>query len=137
MSGALRGFPCTSDWQRPSGPPSVKPAKSNSFPHNRLRVYPAGERVGTVDVVEYEWGTDAQHLLNGRNGAANASAAGGAGYGTVICADCVYAGTSVEPLLASLCEVGGYTVGWFAYPRVGRAAQQGGSTYRTACCAHR
>ena len=58
--------------------------------------------------MEYEWGTDARHLAAGRkgNGAGNASPARGAGYGVVVCADCVYAGTSVEPLLASLCEVG-------------------------------
>lgn len=64
-------------------------------------------------MVEYEWGTDARHLLTGRNSAGNASHAGGTGYGVVICADCVYAGASVEPLLASLCEVGGF-VGAFA-----------------------
>lgn len=69
-------------------------------PEAVLRVCPAGERTGTVDVVEYEWGTDVQHLLAGRN------SAGGSGYDVVVCADCVYAGASVEPLLASLCEVG-------------------------------
>eukprot|EP00903_Cladosiphon_okamuranus_P012218 g11458.t1 len=63
------------------------------------------EHVGKVDVVGYEWGTDAQHLLTDQNSAGNPSAAGITGYDVVICADCVYAGASVEPLLASLCEV--------------------------------
>lgn len=95
---------------------------------HRVCVCRAGEHIGTVDVVEYEWGTNAQHLLAGRNSAGNASAAGGTGYGVVICADCVYAGASVEPLLASLCEVGDHIdVFVRAYPSGRRDAAQGGS----------
>lgn len=95
-----------------------------SFSRNFSRVSPAGERTGTVEVVEYEWGADAQHLLAGRNSAGNANATGGTGYGVVICADCVYAGASVEPLLASLCEVGNFI--WCVCVRIQAA---GG-----ACC---
>lgn len=53
-----------------------------------------------MKVVEYDWGTDAQELLERRR-----VSSGGAGYDLVICADCVYARSSVEPLLASLCQV--------------------------------
>ena len=76
-------------------------------------------------MVEYEWGTGAQHLVTGRKGAGKAGAAVGTGYGVVICADCVYAGASVEPLLASLCEVGYFVIscGVFA-----------GISARWACC---
>lgn len=51
-------------------------------------------------MVEYDWGTDAQELLDRRR-----VSSGGIGYDLVICADCVYARSSVEPLLASLCQV--------------------------------
>lgn len=48
-------------------------------------------------MVEYDWGADAKELLAGRRRASNAP-----GYDVVICADCVYARASVEPLLESL-----------------------------------
>lgn len=51
-------------------------------------------------MVEYDWGTDAQELLERRR-----VSGGGIGYDLVICADCVYARSSVEPLLATLCQV--------------------------------
>eukprot|EP00904_Undaria_pinnatifida_P014254 jgi/Undpi1/995/HiC_scaffold_10.g04459.m1 len=56
--------------------------------------------VGAADVVEYDWGTDAEELLERRT-----VSSGGIGYDIVICADCVYARSSVEPLLATLCQV--------------------------------
>lgn len=54
--------------------------------------------------MEYEWGTDAQRVLPNANNAAG-DGHNGPDYDVVICADCVYAGASVEPLLASLCQV--------------------------------
>ena len=51
-------------------------------------------------MVAYDWGTDAQELLERRRVSSD-----GIGYDLVICADCVYARSSVEPLLASLCQV--------------------------------
>lgn len=65
---------------------------------------PTGDRAGKVHVVEYEWGTDPERVLASANIAADDSA-DAPDYDVVICADCVYAGTSVEPLLASLCQV--------------------------------
>ncbi|CAB1110416.1 unnamed protein product [Ectocarpus sp. CCAP 1310/34] len=59
---------------------------------------------GTVDVMEYDWGTDAKRLLEGRKSSGSGD---GTSYDLVICADCVYASASVEPLLASLCQVCG------------------------------
>ncbi|CAM9588829.1 unnamed protein product [Ectocarpus fasciculatus] len=59
---------------------------------------------GTVDVVEYDWGTDAKRLVEGRKSSGRGD---GNSYDIVICADCVYASASVEPLLASLCQVCG------------------------------
>ncbi len=53
-----------------------------------------------MKVVEYDWGADAEQLLPVGGGSA-----GSYGYDVVICADCVYARASVEPLLASLCQV--------------------------------
>lgn len=64
---------------------------------------PTGKSVGTVDVMEYDWGTDAHHILAGRNSVPT-------GYDVVMCADCVYARASVEPLLASLCQVGDWCI---------------------------
>ncbi|CAM9144956.1 unnamed protein product [Pylaiella littoralis] len=55
--------------------------------------------IGNVEVVEYDWGADAHNLLAGRNGGVPA------GYDVVMCADCVYARASVEPLLESLLQV--------------------------------
>lgn len=52
--------------------------------------------------MEYDWGTDAKRLLEGRNSSGSCD---GTSYDLVICADCVYASASVEPLLASLCQV--------------------------------
>lgn len=52
-----------------------------------------------MEVVEYDWGADAHNLLAGRNGGVPA------GYDVVMCADCVYARASVEPLLESLLQV--------------------------------
>lgn len=63
---------------------------------------PSGTCAGTVDVVEYDWGTDAKHLLQRRKSSGSGD---GTSYDLVICADCVYASASVEPLLASLCQV--------------------------------
>lgn len=64
-------------------------------------VPPTGNNLGTVAVVEHDWGTDAHHLFSvGRSGGD-----GPAGYDVVMCADCVYARASVEPLLESLCQV--------------------------------
>lgn len=50
-------------------------------------------------MLEYDWGADAKELLVGRRHANDAP-----GYDMVICADCVYARGSVEPLLESLCQ---------------------------------
>lgn len=59
----------------------------------------SGTCVGAVQVLEYDWGADAKELLVGQRHANDAP-----GYDMVICADCVYARGSVEPLLESLCQ---------------------------------
>ncbi|CAN0274141.1 unnamed protein product [Scytosiphon promiscuus] len=64
------------------------------------------ECAGKVQVMEYKWGTDAERVLDGVDTAA-VDGANGSGFDVVICADCVYAGASVEPLLESLCQVCG------------------------------
>lgn len=54
--------------------------------------------------MEYEWGTDPGRVLGGATSTVG-SDANGTDYDVVVCADCVYAGASIEPLLASLCQV--------------------------------
>lgn len=64
-----------------------------------------------VGVMEYEWGGDAQALLmrNATSPGSHETIVGSAheikGYDFVICSDCVYAKSSVKPLLASLRQV--------------------------------
>ncbi|CAN0437214.1 unnamed protein product, partial [Scytosiphon promiscuus] len=68
---------------------------------NRCMSSTKRECAGKVRVMEYEWGTDAERVLDSVN-TATVDGTNGSGFDIVICADCVYAGASVEPLLESL-----------------------------------
>lgn len=69
--------------------------------HCFVSLPPTGKSLGTVEVVEHDWGTDAHHLFSAGRNHGDVPA----GYDVVMCADCVYARASVEPLLESLCQV--------------------------------
>lgn len=77
--------------------------------HTRLTLM-AGTH-GAVDVAEYSWGHDVRGLMAYRSNHDESkpgiavSTDNDKGFNVVVCADCLYATSSVEPLLFSLRQV--------------------------------